>query len=80
MAQYIKPGIKLVTITNAARPAGTCTTSGEDLALLKDIYGIADWNTAFSTTEAACADKYPIEEYCKFTSVENGISTVILQS
>ncbi len=79
MAQYIKPGIKLVTITNPVREAGSCTTSGEDLALLKDIYGIADWNTAFSMTEP-CADQYPIEEYCKFTSVESGLSTVILQS
>ena len=79
MAQYIKPGIKLVTITNAARPAGTCTTSGEDLALLKDLYGIDNWNTAFSMEEP-CTDKYPIEEYCKFTAADSGISTIILQS
>lgn len=79
MAQYIKPIIKLATIDNTVRPAGSCTTSGEDLELLKDVFGITDWSTAFATGEG-CTVEYPIEEYCKFTSVNNGVATKILQS
>lgn len=79
MAQYVKPGAMFIAADNAVRPAGTCTTSNEDVALLGEIFGITDWNSAFGTGEG-CATEYPIEEYCKYTSVENGIATVILFS
>jgi len=79
MAQYIKPGIKFVSLAATSRPAGNCTTSGEDLKLIGDVFGITDWDKAFAVGEG-CQDEYPIEEYCKFTSVENGVATVILGS
>lgn len=79
MAQYVKPGAMFITASNSLRPAGTCTTSNEDVELLGEIFGITDWTTAFATGEG-CQDEYPIEEYCKFTSVENGVATVILFS
>lgn len=79
MAQYIKPGIKLVSAATPLNVAGGCTTSAEDLQLLGEIFGITDWKTAFAVGEG-CQDEYPIEQYCKFTSVENGVATVVLGS
>lgn len=79
MAQYIKPTIKLSAINNTVRPAGSCATSGEDLELLENVFGIKNWDKAFAVGEG-CTEEYPIEDYCKFTSVENGVATIILGS
>ncbi len=79
MAQYVKPGIKFVTLNVASLAAGNCTTSGEDLKLIGEVFGITDWSKALAIGEN-CEEAYPIEEYCKFTSAENGSATVILGS
>ena len=79
MAQYIKPNAMFIDASSNFRPAGGCTTSNEDVELLTEVLGITDWTNAFGTTEG-CTIGYDIEEYCKFTSVENGIATVILFS
>lgn len=79
MAQYVKPGIKFVTLNVASIAAGNCTTSGEDLKLIGEVFGITDWSKALAIGEN-CEEAYPIEEYCKFTSAENGSATVILGS
>lgn len=79
MAQYVKPGIKFVTLNVASVAAGNCTTSGEDLKLICEVFGIRNIDRAFSITEA-CIDQYPVEAYCKFTSAENGSATVVLGS
>ena len=79
MSQYIKPGIKFVSLNVAAISASNCTTSGEDLKLIEEVFGITDWDKAFSTIEP-CTEGYQIEAYCKFTSAENGSATVVLGS
>ena len=79
MAQYVKPGIKFVTLNVASVAAGNCTTSGEDRKLICEVFGITDWDKAFAIGED-CIDQYPVEAYCKFTSAENGSATVVLGS
>ena len=79
MAQYVKPGIKFVTLNVAPLAAGNCTTSGEDRKLICEVFGITDWSKALAIGEN-CEEAYPIEEYCKFTSAENGSATVVLGS
>ena len=76
MAQYVKPGIKFVTLNVASVAAGNCK---EDLKLICEVFGITNIDRAFSITEN-CEEAYPIEEYCKFTSAENGSATVVLGS
>ena len=79
MAQYVKPGIKFVTLNVESVTASNCTTSGEDRKLICEVFGITNIDRAFSITEN-CEEAYPIEEYCKFTSAENGSATVVLGS
>ena len=79
MAQYVKPCIKFVTLNVASVAAGNCTTSGEDLKLICEVFGITDWSKALAIGED-CIDQYPVEAYCKFTSAENGSATVVLGS
>ena len=79
MAQYIKPSINLIETITPLSVAGACTTSAEDLQMLGEIFGITDWKTAFAEGES-CEVKISIEQYCKFTAVENGASTVVLGS
>ncbi len=81
MAQYIKPSIKFVSAATPLSVASGCTTSAEDLRLLGEIFGIDETKlkTAFSVVEN-CQDQYPIENYCKYTAVENGVAAVVLGS
>ena len=76
MAQYVKPGIKFVTLNVASVAAGNCT---EDLKLICEVFGITDWSKALAIGED-CIAQYPVEAYCKFTSAENGSATVVLGS
>ena len=78
MNLYIKPSAMFITASGTGIGV-SCSTSDDDLALLEDILGITDWNNAFAATED-CKNKYVIEEYCKFTSVENGSALKILTS
>lgn len=78
MNLYIKPSAMFITASGTGVGVA-CSTSDDDLALLEDILGITDWNNAFAATED-CKDRYVIEEYCKFTSVENGSAVKILTS
>ena len=79
MAQYVKPGIKIVTLNVESVTPSNCTTSGEDRKLICEVFGITDWSKALAIGEA-CIDQYPVEAYCKFTSAENGSATVVLGS
>ena len=78
MNLYIKPSAMFITASGTGI-CSSCSTSKDDIALLEEILGITDWDNAFSATEA-CKDKYVIEEYCKFSSVENGSAVKILTS
>ncbi len=79
MKMYIKPGATFITASGTGVIGASCTTSKEDLELLGSVFGIEDWDVAFATGEG-CQMEYPIEEYCKFTAVENGVSSKILGS
>ena len=79
MNMYIKPSAMFITAAGTGMQGASCTTSKDDLQLLKDVFGIDNWDVAFATGEG-CQVEYPIEEYCKFTSVENGATTKILGS
>lgn len=79
MNMYIKPSAMFITAAGTGMQGASCTTSNDDLQLLKDVFGIDNWDVAFATGEG-CQVEYPIEEYCKFTSVENGATSKILGS
>lgn len=79
MNLYIKPSAMFITASGTGIATGSCTTTREDAELLAEILGITDLSKAFAATET-CDDQYDIEEYCKFTSVENGVATKILTS
>ena len=68
-----------ITAAGTGMSGGSCSTSREELNMIKDILGISDWDQAFSTAEA-CEQQYPFEDYCKFTAVENGSAVKILTS
>ncbi len=75
MNPYVKPIIKLSGTAGAS--AGSCSykMTADDLALIEEIIGTRiDIDRAFGIYEA-CADKIPIENYCKFTSGELGITS-----
>ncbi len=75
---YIKPSAMFITASGTGI-ASSCNTTREDVELIAEILGITDWRSAFATTEA-CEDQYDMEQYCKFTAVEDGASTKILMS
>ncbi len=75
---YIKPSATFITASGTGL-ASTCNTTREDVELIAEILGITDWKNAFATGEA-CNDQYDIENYCKFTAVEDGMSVKILMS
>lgn len=79
MNSYIKPGAMFITAAGTGMSGASCSTSREEIDMLKDILGISDLDQAFSTAEA-CVQQYPMEEYCKFTAVENGSAVKILTS
>ena len=79
MNMYIKPSAMFITASGTGVIGASCTTSKEDLELLGSVFGIEDWDVAFATGEG-CQVEYPIEEYCKFTAVENGVTSKILGS
>ena len=79
MNMYIKPSAMFITAAGTGMQGASCTTSKDDLELLRDVFGIDNWDVAFATGEG-CQVEYPIEEYCKFTAVENGATSKILGS
>ena len=79
MNLYIKPSAMFITASGTGVAGMSCSTSREDAELLAEILGITDLSKAFAVTET-CEDQYDIEEYCKFTSVENGVATKVLTS
>ena len=79
MNLYIKPSAMFITASGTGVAGMSCSTSRKDAELLAEILGISDWSVAFSSTET-CQEQYDIEEYCKFTSVENGVATKVLTS
>ena len=72
---YIKPSAMFITASGSGMGV-SCSTSREDIELIKEILGIEDWANAFSVNEA-CEDQYDMENYCKFTSVENGSMKIL---
>lgn len=71
MNDYIKPTINLVAAIADTGTSAACTTTAEDMDLIKDITGITDTSKFFGIGESCAVE---IEMYCKFTSVENGAS------
>lgn len=73
---YIKPSAMFITASGTGSMGMSCSTSREDVDLIKEILGITDMANAFSTNEA-CEDQYDMENYCKFTAVENGSMKIL---
>ena len=73
---YIKPSAMFITASGTVSMGVSCSTSREDVDLIKEILGITDWNNAFSMNEA-CEEQYDMENYCKFTAVENGSMKIL---
>ncbi len=76
MSMYIKPSATFITAAGPGVSGISCSTSREDVELIKQILGITDMKNAFSVNEA-CEDQYDMENYCKFTSVENGSMKIL---
>ena len=76
---YIKPSAMFITASGTGSAGGSCSTTNEDVELIKEILGITDWANAFSSNED-CVNQYDMEQYCKFTAVENGTAIKILTS
>lgn len=79
MNMYIKPSAMFITASGTGSAGVSCSTTNEDVELIAEILGITDWQTAFSSNED-CQDQYDMEQYCKFTAVENGTAIKILTS
>lgn len=75
MNLYTKPTAILLAASGSRAGASGCTSSAEDLEILKDVFGITDIKKAFGIGEA-CEDQYPIEAYCKFTAADAGATAV----
>ncbi len=73
---YIKPSAMFITASGTAGMGVSCSTTREDIDLIKEILGITDMKNAFSINEA-CEEQYDMVEYCKFTSVENGSMKIL---
>ena len=76
MNLYIKPSAMFITASGTAGMGVSCSTSREDIDLIKEILGITDWANAFSINES-CQQQYDLENYCKFTSVEDGSMKIL---
>lgn len=76
MNMYIKPSAMFITASGTGGMGVSCSTSREDVDLIKEILGIKDMANAFSMNEA-CEEQYDMENYCKFTSVENGSMKIL---
>ena len=70
MNLYIKPSAMFITASGSGVGVN-CSTSREDAELLAELIGITDLSKAFAVNES-CEDKYDVEQYCKFTAVDNG--------
>ena len=72
MKQYIKPVFNIAAWVPNPNPGNTCTTSQEDMELISSILEIPinelAKSDAFAMNEP-CKKPFPIEMYCKFTSV-----------
>ena len=71
MNLYIKPSAMFITASGTGASGVSCSTSREDAELLAELIGITDLKKAFAVNES-CEDKYDVEQYCKFTAVDNG--------
>lgn len=76
MKDYIKPTFTLAGLFPVAMAASGCNSTSDDLSLLKDILGIPYDDKAAFAMDEDCADKYDVEQYCKFTSVEEGSAVI----
>ena len=72
---YIKPSAMFITASGSGMGV-SCSTSREDVDLIKEILGITDMANAFSSNED-CKEQYDMENYCKFTAVENGSMKIL---
>ena len=72
---YIKPSAMFITASGSGLGV-SCATNREDYELIKEILGITNMDKAFSVNEA-CEDQYDMENYCKFTAVENGSMKIL---
>lgn len=72
MKKYTKPVFNIAAWVPNPNPGNSCTTSEEDMNLISEILGIPldelAESGAFAATEG-CTNPFPLEMYCKFTSV-----------
>ncbi len=75
MKQYFKPVFRIAGSVQNPGAQINCTTTDDDLQLIADILGIKvedlSVSGGFAATET-CDVPFPIDFYCKFTSVANG--------
>lgn len=69
MKNYIKPTINLVAAISDTGSSTSCTTTSEDMDLIKDLTGVDDVKMLFGTNEGC---EIGVDMYCKFTSAEVG--------
>ena len=75
MKQYFKPVFRVAAWAPNPGQKISCTTSQEDLELIATILGVSVEDLGGDNTFAEsenCAMAFPIDFYCKFTSVANG--------
>lgn len=75
MKQYFKPIFRIAGSVQNPGAQVNCATSDADLQLIADILGITVEDLGADNTFAVsedCKIAFPIDFYCKFTSVANG--------
>lgn len=77
MSNYIKPTAILLAAGGLAGTHGSCTSTSDDLEILKEVFEIADLEKAFSANEA-CEEIHDINGYCKFTAADDGAVKVFI--
>ena len=74
MKNYIKPTFTLAGLVPTVFESGGCTISETDKEDLEWMFG-GDWSKMFvDTTTDGCAEAAGIEDYCKLSYAEHGVS------
>ncbi len=71
MKSYIKPTISLV-VTNGNGGFGSCVVKVDEELIESILGGVIDLNANSFGMNESCAEKVPIDMYCKFTSADLG--------
>ncbi len=74
---YIKPTFTFTPLNSARLAAGSCTTTEDDLIIIKDILGIDPSDSTVFATSEDCTSPIDTDMYCMFTSVDSGAAKVL---